>query len=339
MAGAATLAVAGLSVIQFQELFQHRPQQPKWVLELARDVEAVTDSSLSKDEKEQIFQEIREVAHSHQLPVTELLADGVYSEMRLIERYLLLVQELGIGAENQDLDVTYKLQSLLPQTRTQLDELQRTLLQYHRYWYTTNLEQQELTLALADWFQKQEQLISEMPETMYGPLPEDAAALTITLDFYALRQSSVRPASSDSSATGILFLTVATELERQGLTLHTGSELTQRLSRELVRGRLFLQAVAVLALLLGMLAGVLMTFGRLQWPQTVPRSAHFIAFLPEECVAELGVLNSHLEEQNISSSQRRIQILRQSLSIFWAFYVEVQLQNLFLPWNDHSIDD
>jgi predicted PurR-regulated permease PerM len=56
----------------------------------------------------------------------------------------------------------------------------------------------------------------------------------------------------------------------------------------------------------------------------------FICFIPEECVAELEALGEQLKSEHLSTWFIRIIILKNVLELFYAFYIEINIQNLWL---------
>jgi hypothetical protein len=71
---------------------------------------------------------------------------------------------------------------------------------------------------------------------------------------------------------------------------------------------------------------------------SMPLSGQLICFLPEECVAELGVFRQRLQSQHRSEMVIRLILLRCVIELFWAFYIPIQINNLFLP-RKNKIDD
>ncbi|MEO1741424.1 MAG: hypothetical protein AAFR99_06400 [Cyanobacteria bacterium J06629_9] len=90
---------------------------------------------------------------------------------------------------------------------------------------------------------------------------------------------------------------------------------------------------------LGVLGLSIFTFYQLKRNSDIPASSYFIAFLPEDYGAELAALNSRLAKRNVSPRRRNLRLLGESIVLFKVFYIQMPLENLFLPSDDHSIDD
>lgn len=78
---------------------------------------------------------------------------------------------------------------------------------------------------------------------------------------------------------------------------------------------------------------------QLKYSKSIHANAHWIAYLPEECVSELTVLRKRMEKQKLSLWQIRLQLTQEFLSLLWVFYIQVKLDNLRLPGGDRPIDD
>ena len=64
-----------------------------------------------------------------------------------------------------------------------------------------------------------------------------------------------------------------------------------------------------------------------------------IAFLPEECVAELGVVKRRMRNSKCSTWEIRWELFQQVVGLFWAYYIQINLENLWLPPGDQRIDE
>ena len=158
-----------------------------------------------------------------------------------------------------------------------------------------------------------------------------AQSLAQTLEWEQLRASNL-----NIRLTQIM----ADELEHQhNASLLGGHELDGYQENELLRSRLYFKSGIFLGCSLTAFGIVLFTLIQLRSPIGVSRPTHLVAFLPEDYVAELGALNNRLVKQNISSYQRRLRLLEEAISLFRVFYIQMPLENLFLPSDDRSIDD
>lgn len=66
---------------------------------------------------------------------------------------------------------------------------------------------------------------------------------------------------------------------------------------------------------------------------------NFSRVLPEECIAELYVLRSRLSRQKNSNSKIYACLLWEIIAILFAIYVQMKIDNLFLPSKDKEIDE
>ena len=64
-----------------------------------------------------------------------------------------------------------------------------------------------------------------------------------------------------------------------------------------------------------------------------------MVLFPEECAAELGILHRRMKKAKASPWQIYLRLLEEFLTLLWAFYIQVQLENLTLPPGDREIDD
>lgn len=60
---------------------------------------------------------------------------------------------------------------------------------------------------------------------------------------------------------------------------------------------------------------------------------------PEEVVAELNCLRERLTYENKSVLQIRCILFYEVLRLIWAFYIQIKIENLWLPPIDQKIDD
>lgn len=60
--------------------------------------------------------------------------------------------------------------------------------------------------------------------------------------------------------------------------------------------------------------------------------------LPEECAAELGVLQRRMKKKGYSTRTILLCLFWECLVILWAIYVQLKLENLWLP-KDHQVND
>ena len=64
-----------------------------------------------------------------------------------------------------------------------------------------------------------------------------------------------------------------------------------------------------------------------------------VIFLPEEYIAELEVLRCRMERNKAARWEIQLRICQEIIILFWVSYVQIKLENLFLPRRDRKIDD
>ncbi|MEM9091291.1 MAG: hypothetical protein AAGC93_21435 [Cyanobacteria bacterium P01_F01_bin.53] len=112
------------------------------------------------------------------------------------------------------------------------------------------------------------------------------------------------------------------------------------IDNEPTRTRALRQSAILLGVSTVILIGLLVMLIRIQGSSKLPRTANLIAFLPEECVAELGYLESRLKQAKKPHWQIRRRLIHEFVFLLWAHYVQMQIDNLFLgSGEDHTIDD
>ncbi|MEM9149373.1 MAG: hypothetical protein AAGB19_02825, partial [Cyanobacteria bacterium P01_F01_bin.3] len=123
-----------------------------------------------------------------------------------------------------------------------------------------------------------------------------------------------------------------------GVSLAQGEDLDTLKTYETDHVRYFLSALG-LGLSLILLSIVLFSLSRLRGRMNLPASAHMLAFLPEECVAEMGVVCHRMKKAKASPWAIRWRMTEEFLTLLWVFYVRVQIDNIGLPPGDRSVDD
>lgn len=138
----------------------------------------------------------------------------------------------------------------------------------------------------------------------------------------------------------LLKFVITKELEQKhGLKLIQRSDLYNYLNNETKRERTFLLSAIFLSLSVLLLLISLFILTRLQTSHNLPPNSHLIAFLPEECVAEMGALARRMRRENASTWEIRLRLLEEFLSLIWVFYIQIKLENLSLPFQDNQIDE
>lgn len=65
---------------------------------------------------------------------------------------------------------------------------------------------------------------------------------------------------------------------------------------------------------------------------------HPIALLPEECIAEMGVVYRRMKKRNASPWEIRCRLTEEFATLLWGF-VQVKIENMRLPLGNRAIDD
>ena len=139
---------------------------------------------------------------------------------------------------------------------------------------------------------------------------------------------------------GSLEYIITKELEQKyNLKLVQGSDLESYWNSEPERERIFLISVTFLSLSVLLLLILLFILTRLQNSHNFPANSHLIAFLPEECVAEMGALARRMKKENVSPWEIRRRLLEEFVTLIWVFYIQIKLENLSLPFQDNQIDE
>ena len=138
----------------------------------------------------------------------------------------------------------------------------------------------------------------------------------------------------------LLKFIIANELDLyHNLKLVQGNDLEIYLNNEPERERTFLLSATFLSLSVLIFLILLFTLTRLQTSYNLPPNSKLIAFIPEECVAEMGALARRMKKENASPWEIRLRLLEEFVSLIWVFYIQIKLENLSLPFQDNQIDE
>lgn len=99
------------------------------------------------------------------------------------------------------------------------------------------------------------------------------------------------------------------------------------------------RTLLLLSILLITLTSLVFLLRRLRGSSHLSFNAQLVIFFPEECVAELGVLLQRMKKAKASPWEIRFRLLTEILTLLWVFYIQVKLENLWLPSGDRKIDD
>jgi hypothetical protein len=73
--------------------------------------------------------------------------------------------------------------------------------------------------------------------------------------------------------------------------------------------------------------------------QGIAWSGYWICYFPEEVVQDLADLSDRLAQEGKTPRQIRTRIYAEILTLIWAFYIQINIENLWLPKGDRRIDD
>ena len=339
------LAVLGFSVLQLQSVLKHRHYQPSWSLELAQSIEVLTDENSSAEKIERALSEIQDIAQERQLLLTELLVKPQDRALTLALAWALIQEQDWAQVQSPTLAPALvralvksqdHFQSLVGsmapvQPQAWLEDRALVLLQKHEQFLVQPMIQaQDRLRALNPLLLATHGLALDLAQVR-------AQAQALGLD---LAQVRAQAQALDMSQNSSFFAVVTVELVKtHGLTLQQGRALEQLLSSEPNRTRVLLQSGVLLGISSLVLVTLLFALTRLQGSYSFPPTTHLIAFLPEECVAELGSLQRRMKKAKASPLQICLRLLEEFVTLLWVFYIQVRLENLGLPSSDRQIDD
>ena len=328
------VAALGFSVLQLQAVLRHRSPQPSWTLDLSKSVETVVDEKSSEQEQENALLEIQAIAQKRGLSVT---ADRDRDLDLALDRALALALDRALDrARARDLDLDRALDRALD-----LDlDLDRAL-----------DRARDLALALALDLARARDLDRDLARAL-----DLALALAWDL-FQYLDQEGIKVDVSKAQALSqelvqtleqaqaklegpLIVLIVSSDLKKEyEFQLYQGNTLDTLVSKEPNRARNFLTSAVLLTTSLFVLMALIVVLSKLQLSYGLAPNSHLIAFLPEECAAELGALKRRMKKKNASVWHIRLRLLQEFLMLLWVFYIQVQMDNLGLPPSDRSTDD
>ncbi|MEM7063357.1 MAG: hypothetical protein AAF572_09355 [Cyanobacteria bacterium P01_B01_bin.77] len=329
--GVTSLIVLGFSTLQLETALAHRAVQPIWVLELSQAVRILISDNKSNQEQEYAISELQRISQARDLQITMLLQHLKWKNLEWQvdrARNWQQAQELTRAyARELVLERVQALERAQEQRRSKNKEkIQQLTIKRDR---ALALER-ALALALA-----RDQPLNQNLEV------EIVKELSLVIDKNreldkALAQGLELKLFND---TLFVFIVAAELQETHSFTLQQGSNLESLLNSEPNRARILMTSSFLLGSSLLILIGLLVLLTTYQGSLKLSRTAHLIAFLPEECVAELGYLKQRLQQKNTSPWEIRKHLVHEFLTLFFACYIQVQLENFFLPSGDHTIDD
>lgn len=350
------LTVAGCTLLQVQNVLKYRSTYPAWSLELAQELEILSNEGSSNEEKGQALLEIQIIARQHQLPITETIIqeslrlselwEGGMDLDRAMARVLYLNQELEeMPDQDQAQDLAQELMQVMARYRALVQEARYLdLSDSDRNWgvdsvlnLTSAHEKdshqklklaQRVTLAQADDLAQALVRVINQDQELNRAL-DLVNKLDLELDLeldWSISQESIKALEVELHET-------------YGLTLLRSDELQRVLDHEPDRARVFLLSAVLLGILLFGLASFLIILTRTRVSYSIPMTAHLVAFLPEAWVGELGALQRRMKKQNASVWEIRRRLLEEFVTLLWVFYIQVQLENLWLPSGDREIDE
>lgn len=308
-------------------VLQHRPQQPLWSLEFSRSLEVVLDESSSKKEQEQAWEHLLALAQGRNLQKTGVILSWAQGQRRELERaqeqerVQELEQELGQAQKQEQ----KKVQALALAQKQAQESAQKLALEL------------ELDLKLA---QQQVRKLERVQKLAHERVLALERVLELDVKLEQERELAQELKLAQERVSTKLIQTATKELKQvYGIAIQRDSVLETLLSGEHNRAQLLLQSGILLALSSVLLIAILVVLTKSRTPYGLPAIAHFIAFLPEECAAEMGALHQRLKKKGIPPWEIRRRLCEEFLFLLWAFYIQVRLDNIYLPWSDRTIDD
>ncbi|MFG6105363.1 hypothetical protein U2F10_24120 [Leptothoe sp. EHU-05/26/07-4] len=359
--GMGSLLVLGVSALQLQAVVNNRPKYPSWALELFESVEILTKEQKTKQNEFRAILEIERISKTRGLQNTELAIQHLTN--RPISLVILLDAQTGRPALSLIQPKVRGLANSLIRLENQTQVSIQTLAQVQKLIHAQSQAQflaENLSKDLAqiqgmelgsDYSQSLAQFLAQdlfmvtigvsLQDSILTRSQELAQELTQAQELAQIQELTQELAQElDRTNKTLLVFILAAELEKNhGLTLQQGNTLETLLSREPNRTHTFLQSGILLGASTLALFSFLVALSKLQGSSTLPHTTHLIAFLPEEYVAELGYLQRRLKKTNASPWQIQQRLTHEFLFLLWAYYIQVKLENLFLPFGDHTIDD
>jgi HEAT repeats len=84
---------------------------------------------------------------------------------------------------------------------------------------------------------------------------------------------------------------------------------------------------------------LLLMLQQIRYFQGITWSGYWICYFPEEVVQDLADLSDQLAQEGKTTRQIRTRIYAEILTLIWVFYIQVNIENLWLPKGDRRIDD
>ncbi len=327
----ASLVVLGFSGQQLRTLLAHRAIQPAWVLELSQAVRILATDSKSSQEQEYAISELQRISQARDLQITMLLPHLPWKNLKQqVERVQNWKLHQELARAHARVLVLERVQALeLAQKQRQSNQEKTRFLVIKR----DRALALERALALA--------LARNKPLNQNLEL-ELAQDLALVLDHNRDADKALIQGLEIKLVNNTLFVfIIAAELEQtHGFILQQGNNLEDLLSSEPNRARVLIKSILLLSSSLLILISLLVLLANYKSPLKLSRTAHLMAFLPEEAMAELCCLKQRLQQGKMSPWEIRKRLTHEFLILFFAYYIQVQLENLFLPSGDHNhIDD
>ena len=341
LVGVFSIGLFGCSLGLFRSTLKHRPQQKLWVLALSQSVEDLTSEDSSLKSRELALDQIVSICQQNQLLKSKVFAkslsqNGYQSELQAylkhiddggaikLERVQELVRERELVVSTElVLALELELELLWERDFVLLKEQVRVREQL----LEIDLEQVRELVRELEHLRKQELELEYVREQVHELLRE-----LLREEEFAQEQALVQDR--------LLNLLITKELEEYyNLKLIQESDLESHLNNEFDRQRTFLISLTFLSLSVILLLILLLTLTRLKSSHNLPPNSHLIAFIPEECVAEMGALERRMKKANASHWEIRLRLLEEFVTLIWVFYIQIKLENLSLPFQDKQIDE
>jgi HEAT repeat protein len=98
-------------------------------------------------------------------------------------------------------------------------------------------------------------------------------------------------------------------------------------------------AFTVIADILAISLLLLIMLRQIRYLRGITWYGYWICYFPEEVIQDLADLSDRLAQEGKTTRQIRTRIYAEILTLIWVFYIQVNIENLWLPKGDRRIDD
>ena len=323
------LIIFGFSISQARSVLKHRPHQPTWAMELAPIVEEVGSSRESLQEKKPLYRDIRQIAEEK-----NLLATSCITNQRLNFKDFHHFQ-CEDNSTQETWSMAIVLQQNLEQSVSQVQYLSkgadrksafvRTLREAD---YQAKVIEKRLDQDLAT-----RQEINHILTTIRNKNNEISLSTVQSLEHELTQISEKLP-------DDLLIAIINKETNKKyKIQLLRGETLRSISAQVLNRNRALYKSLISLSISLAFLGLILFSLSRLKGAYRFSWDTQMSIFIPEEYTVEVSKLRQRMHRNNISTRKINLRITEEYLRLFWAFHIQIRIENLFLPSSSHRTDD